>query len=56
MTSEVVRNLVMLECVFFASVFNDLILYKQAFLLQKTQHTGRGDRSLDEESKQGIPG
>jgi len=35
LTSEVVRNLVMLECVFFASVFNDLILYKQAFLLQK---------------------
>ncbi len=33
LTSEVVRNLVMLECVFFASVFNDLILYKQAFLL-----------------------
>ena len=28
LTSEVVRNLVMLECVFFASVFNDLILYK----------------------------
>ena len=36
LTSEVVRNLVMLECVVFASVFNDLILYKQAFLLQKS--------------------
>lgn len=28
LTSEVVRNLVMLECVFYASVFNDLLLYK----------------------------
>jgi hypothetical protein len=34
-TSEVVRNIVMLQCVFYASVYNDLILYKQAFLLQK---------------------
>jgi hypothetical protein len=25
----------MLQCVFYASVYNDLILYKQAFLLQK---------------------
>jgi hypothetical protein len=34
-TSEVVRNLLMLQCVFYASVYNDLLLYKQAFLLQK---------------------
>ena len=59
LTSEVVRNLVMLECVFFASVFNDLILYKQAFLLQKSQQTagmadGQQDESVmnDEEAKQ----
>jgi hypothetical protein len=34
-TSEVVRNLLMLQCIFYASVYNDLLLYKQAFLLQK---------------------
>ena len=34
LTSEVVRNVVMLQCVFYASVFNDLILYKQVFLRQ----------------------
>lgn len=28
LTSEVVRNIVMLQCIFYASVFNDLILYK----------------------------
>ena len=33
LTSEVVRNVLMLQCIFFSSVFNDLILYKQAFLL-----------------------
>lgn len=27
----------MLQCIFYSSVFNDLILYKQAFLLQKEQ-------------------
>ena len=32
-TSEVVRNVLMLQCVFYASVYNDLLLYKQAFLL-----------------------
>lgn len=62
LTSEVVRNLVMLECVFFASVFNDLILYKQAFLMQKSRQTGAGlpeeDSMRDEESKMegGMPG
>jgi len=25
----------MLQCIFIASVYNDLVLYKQAFLLQK---------------------
>lgn len=35
LSSEVVRNVLMLQCIFFSSVFNDLILYKQAFLLQK---------------------
>ena len=52
----------MLECVFFASVFNDLILYKQAFLMQKSRQTGAGlpeeDSMRDEESKMegGIAG
>ena len=41
----------MLECVFFASVFNDLILYKQAFLLQKSQNTHQDDVNNEEESK-----
>jgi hypothetical protein len=31
-TSEVVRNVLMLQCVFYASVLNDLLLYKHAFL------------------------
>jgi len=35
LTSEVVRNVVMLQCVFYASVYNDLLLYKQAYLMQK---------------------
>ena len=54
--------MVMLECVFFASVFNDLILYKQAFLMQKSRQTGTGlpeeDSMRDEESKMegGIAG
>ena len=30
MTSEVVRNVVMLQCVYYASVFNDLVLYKHS--------------------------
>ena len=32
-SSEVVRNLIMLQCIFYASIFNDLIIYKQAFLI-----------------------
>lgn len=31
-TSEVVRNMVMLQCLFYASVYNDLMIYKHAFL------------------------
>ena len=42
----------MLECVFFASVFNDLILYKQAFLLQKQNQEQRDQESSNEEEKQ----
>ena len=30
MTSEVVRNVVMLQCVYYASVYNDLVLYKHS--------------------------
>lgn len=37
LTSEVVRNIVMLQCVFYSSVYNDLMLYKHTFLLQKEQ-------------------
>lgn len=50
--SEVVRNLIMLQCIFYASIFNDLIIYKQAFLIQKEQSAreSRGGRD-DEESK-----
>ena len=46
-----VRNLIMLECVFFASVFNDLILYKQAYLLQKSQ-MGRDNAAQNNEDEQ----
>ena len=35
MTSEVVRNVLMLQCVFYASVFNDLALYKHTFINQR---------------------
>jgi len=31
MTSEIVRNVLMLQCVYFASVFNELVLYKRTF-------------------------
>jgi hypothetical protein len=31
-TSEVVRNALMLQCIFMASVYNDLLLYKHAFM------------------------
>jgi phosphoglycerate dehydrogenase-like enzyme len=46
-TSEVVRNLLMLQCVFYASVYNDLLLYKQAFLLQKEGAQQEAARSQD---------
>ena len=35
MTSEVVRNVVMLQCVYYASVYNDLVLYKHSFINHK---------------------
>ena len=28
LTSEVVRNVLMLQCVYFASIYNELMLYK----------------------------
>lgn len=40
MTSEVVRNVVMLQCIYYASVYNELVLYKHTFI------NGRG--SMDE--------
>lgn len=47
LSSEVVRNIVMLQCIFFASIFNDLIIYKQAFLIQKEQ-SARSSRREEE--------
>jgi len=35
MTSEIVRNVLMLQCVFFCSVFNELALYKHTFSNQR---------------------
>lgn len=32
MTSEVVRNVSMLQCIYYASLFNDLWLYKHSFV------------------------
>ena len=34
MTSEIVRNVLLLQCVYFASVFNELVLYKHTFVNQ----------------------
>ena len=42
MTSEVVRNVVMLQCVYYASVYNDLVLYKHSFINNKFNVTLRG--------------
>ena len=38
MTSEVVRNVVMLQCIYYASVYNELVLYKHTFI------NGRGSQ------------
>ena len=37
MTSEIVRNVLMLQCVFYASVFNELVLYKHTYINQKPE-------------------
>jgi hypothetical protein len=31
MTSEIVRNVLMLQCIFLSSVYNELVLYKYTF-------------------------
>jgi len=36
--SEVVRNILMLQCIYYASVYNDLLLYKHAFLMQNNEN------------------
>ena len=41
MTSEVVRNVAMLQCVYYASLYNDLWLYKHSFV-------NRGESQLEE--------
>lgn len=44
MTSEVVRNVIMLQCMYFASIYNELFLYKHTFATHKyaddKKHTG----------------
>jgi hypothetical protein len=41
MTSEIVRNVLMLECVYFASIYNELFLYKHTFANQKPNENAR---------------
>ena len=42
----------MLQCIFYASIFNDLLIYKQAFLIQKEQSARESrDQKEEEESK-----
>jgi NADP oxidoreductase coenzyme F420-dependent len=53
-TSEVVRNALMLQCVFMASVYNDLLLYKHAFLNQ-TRPQDSGSKSALELSQENRP-
>lgn len=42
MTSEVVRNVLMLQCVYFASIFNELVIYKHTFINQRTENEKQG--------------
>jgi|TARA_B110001450_G_scaffold80132_1_gene75967 hypothetical protein len=37
MTSEIVRNVIMLQSIFYASVYNELVLYKHAFINQREE-------------------
>ena len=34
MTSEVVRNVLMLQCTYYASIYNELVMYKHTFITQ----------------------
>ena len=54
MTSEIVRNVLLLQCVYFASVFNELVLYKHTFVNQ----TPGGEKGMDENqvSMTDLPG
>ena len=42
MTSEVVRNVLMLQCVYFASIFNELVIYKHTFINQRAENEKQG--------------
>ena len=35
MTSEVVRNVIMLQCMFFSSIYYELFLYKHTYNVQR---------------------
>ena len=57
-TSEVVRNIVMLQCVYFASIFNDLLLYKHAFLGQDPEarsNASSNNQKLSHELMKDLP-
>ena len=54
MTSEVVRNVVMLQCVYYASVYNDLVLYKHSFINHKfAEDQAAGESSMQSPGKEG---
>lgn len=42
-TSEVVRNALMLQCVYIASIHNDLLQYKHTFMNQQDQAQAQDD-------------
>ena len=54
-TSEVVRNVLMLQCVFYASVYNDLMLYKHAFLNTDPNEAAKSTSSRNQSSHSDMP-
>lgn len=53
MTSEVVRNVVMLQCIYYASIYNDLVLYKHTYINQKEMDGGDSPSVTAENRKAG---
>lgn len=45
MTSEVVRNVVMLQSIYYASVYNELVLYKHTFINQRPEGGEAGEQN-----------